>query len=499
MTDPAGLGAILVVCALTLAAGTYGLRISRATSDFYVAGRTVNPWRNASAIGGEYLSAASFLGVAGVVYAQGIDMLWLPIGYTIGYVVLMVLVAAPLRRSGAYTLADFAELRLESRRIRIACSLLVVAIGWLYLIPQFQGAGIALHTVTGWPGWIGAVLVAVVTTIAVSAGGMRSITLVQAMQYWLKLTAISIPAFILLAVWRSTPGAPPPDPTLWVRPATTAAHGLYATGSTLLALSLGTMGLPHVLVRFYTNPDGRDARRTTVIVVGLLGAFYVFPPVYAMVARAYQPGLAPGLSDTIVLTTPDLVLQDPLRTVAAALLAGGAFAAFLSTASGLLMSIAGVVDQDLVRSILPRLAGGDLPPRLGLRVSALGAAVVPLIVSMLLPRAGLATIVGLAFAVAASTFTPLLALGVWWPRLTTIGAGAGLAVGACSAGAAVLMTILGGNPDGWLGSLLAQPAAWSSPLAFAVAVLVSLATPATIPPHVNRTLARLHTPESLLD
>ncbi len=498
MTEPAGLGAILLVCALTLAAGAYGLRISRATSDFYVAGRTVNPWRNASAIGGEYLSAASFLGVAGAMYERGADMLWLPIGYTIGYVVLMVVVAAPLRRSGAYTLADFAEVRLESRRIRTGCSLLVVGIGWLYLIPQFQGAGLALHTVTGWPRWVGAIVVAVVTTIAVSAGGMRSITLVQAMQYWIKLTAISIPAFILLAVWRSTPGAPHADATMWASAATSRGQGLYVTYSTLLALSLGTMGLPHVLVRFYTNPDGRDARRTTVIVVALLGAFYVFPPAYAVVARAYHPALAGGLADTVVLATPNLVLHEPLRTLAAALLAGGAFAAFLSTASGLLMSIAGVIDQDLIRPVLPRFAGGDLPPRLGLRLSALAAIVVPCVTSLLLAPVGLATLVGLAFAVAASTFTPLLALGVWWPRLTTIGAGAGMLVGTIAAGAGALVTIVGGVPSGWLGALLGQPAAWSSPLAFLTAVLVSLATPSATPAHVRRTLTRLHTPESLL-
>ena len=147
----AGVLAIALVCAVTLGAGALGLRISRTTSDFYVAGRSVSAAWNASAIGGEYLSAASFLGIAGLVYALGADMLWFPVGYTVGYVILLVLVAAPLRRSGAYTLPDFAEARLESRRVRALASLLVVGIGWLYLLPQFQGAGIALSTVTGAP------------------------------------------------------------------------------------------------------------------------------------------------------------------------------------------------------------------------------------------------------------------------------------------------------------------------------------------------------------
>ena len=130
--------AIALVIAATVLIGTFGLRLSRTTSDFFVASRSVSPMLNASAIGGEYLSAASFLGVAGLILAYGADMLWYPVGYTAGYLVLLVLVAAPLRRSGAYTLPDFAEARLESRAVRRVASVLVVTIGWLYLLPQFQ-------------------------------------------------------------------------------------------------------------------------------------------------------------------------------------------------------------------------------------------------------------------------------------------------------------------------------------------------------------------------
>ena len=188
-----GVVAITLVCLVTLGIGAFGLRLSRTTSDFYVASRTVSPRWNASAIGGEYLSAASFLGIAGLVYSLGADMLWFPVGYTVGYLVLLVLVAAPLRRSGAYTLPDFAEARLESGVVRRLCAVLVLGIGWLYLLPQFQGAGLALQTVTGAPPWLGGLIVAVVVLANVAAGGMRSITLVQAVQYWLKLTAISVP------------------------------------------------------------------------------------------------------------------------------------------------------------------------------------------------------------------------------------------------------------------------------------------------------------------
>src|SRR3954451_1723190 len=166
--------AVALVCLATLGVGAVGLRLSRTTSDFYVASRAVSPRWNASAIGGEYLSAASFLGVAGLVLVSGTDMLWFPVGYTAGYLVLLVLVAAPLRRSGAYTLPDFAEGRLESRQVRRVASVLVVGIGWLYLVPQLQGAGLALRAVTGAPPWLGASIVAVVVVLNVVAGGMRS-------------------------------------------------------------------------------------------------------------------------------------------------------------------------------------------------------------------------------------------------------------------------------------------------------------------------------------
>src|SRR5690606_23277043 len=144
-----GIIAITSVALATVGIGAFGLRFSRTTSDFYVASRSVRPWLNSSAIGGEYLSAASFLGVAGLVLAFGADMLWYPIGWTTGYLLLLVFVAAPLRRSGAYTIPDFAQVRLQSEGVRRVATLLVVAVGWLYLMPQFQGAGLTVRTVTG--------------------------------------------------------------------------------------------------------------------------------------------------------------------------------------------------------------------------------------------------------------------------------------------------------------------------------------------------------------
>lgn len=499
-----GLVAVLTVTVATVAIGTWGLRFSRTTSDFFVASRTVRPGLNASAIGGEYLSAASFLGIAGLLLVGGADMLWYPVGWTAGYLVLLVLVAAPLRRSGAYTLPDFAEARLGSSWVRAACSLLVVGVGWLYLVPQFKGAGITLESAIGAPEWVGPVIVGLVVLVNVMAGGMRSITFVQAFQYWLKLTALLVPAMVLLVVWWGD-GRPAGSGGLggdtWSVPvAGDGAIGLYSTYSLIVALFLGTMGLPHVVVRFYTNPDGRGARRTTLVVLALLGLFYVWPPVYAALGRVYGDELVhEGHADVLVLELPRLVVGGIGGELLTGLVTAGAFAAFLSTASGLAIAVSGVLTQDVTSRLVgergPADAGGSVAT--AFRLAAAVAVVVPLAVALVVAEVGVAESVGLAFAVAASTFCPLLVLGIWWRGLTDAGALAGLAAGGLGAGGAAVLNLAGVDATGWAGALLTQPAAWSVPLAFAVMVLVSLATASRVPANARRVLVRLHTPETL--
>jgi Na+(H+)/acetate symporter ActP len=492
-----GIIAVTLVTVATLAIGTWGLRFSRTTSDFFVASRSVNPRLNATAIGGEYLSAASFLGVAGLVLTFGADMLWYPVGWTAGYLVLLVLVAAPLRRSGAYTLPDFAEARLGSRGVRAVCSLLVVAIGWLYLLPQFQGAGITLRSAVGAPTWVGPAIVGVVVLANVTSGGMRSITFVQAFQYWLKLTALLVPAAVLLVVWAGdgTPGGRVSD-SHWSMPlASGGGQGLYITYSLIIATFLGTMGLPHVVVRFYTNPDGRAARRTTLVVLSLLGLFYLLPPIYGALGRVYADELATsGRSDVLVLELPRLMVGGPMGDLLTGLVTAGAFAAFLSTSSGLTIAVAGVLSQDVTgRKYGARRLEGVTAFRLG----AVVAVLVPCLLALASPNFGVARAVGLAFAVAASTFCPLLLLGIWWRRLTDVGAVAGLVVGGLGSGSAVAWTLTDRTTGGWIDVLLEQPAAWSVPLAVATMVVASLLTADRIPVHTRRFMVRLHTPEAL--
>lgn len=477
------IAAVALVVVVTALVGGYGLRVSRTTSDFFVASRTVRPVWNASAISGEYLSAGTFLGLSGLVLLGGARGFWFPIGYAAGYLLVLVFIAAPLRRSGAYTIPDFVEVRLESPAARRVTSIAVLVIGWLYIVPQLHGAGITLGVVAGLPPWVGAVTVAVLVAAAVAAGGMRAITYVQAFQYWLKLAALLVPV-ILIAF--AVGGGPYDVPASVVFPpsAGPAEIDAYESASLLLALLLGTMGLPHVLVRFYTSPTGVSARRTTVLVIGLVSAFYAVSSAMGLLARRVAPDLAePGIADTVVLVLPSRVFPGLLGELLTALLVAGAFAAFLATSAGLVVSLAGVVSQDVF--------GGSVR---SFRVSALLCTAVPLGVALLTVPAGLVSSVGVVFVVAASSLSPVLLLGVWWRGLTARGAIAGMTVGAVACGVALLVyNAVGGV--GVAAPFLAQPAAWTIPLATAIMVAVSVFDPRGAPLRTDRVLARLHTPE----
>ncbi len=554
---------LAVVALASAAIGSLGVRFGRTTSDFLVASRTVGPTTNAAAISGEYLSAASFLGVAGLVLQDGPDALWYPVGFTAGYLGLLLFVAAPLRRSGAYTVPDFADVRLRSASLRRACTAVVIVIGWLYVLPQLQGAGLTVAAVTSLPSWSGVVGAAIVVIASVIFGGMRSITLVQAFQYWLKLTALAVPAIFLVLYFAGNPQsfdqpAPPEFPadttvtvqtavTLEVsQPVTFAARGVldgspvngsvqwdpglhtvqdgaaltFTAGSpvpvvagapdtdaawltplsgsrdyqlfdiyaVLLATFLGTMGLPHVLARYYTNPDGRAARRTTVVVLAMLGVFYLVPVLLGALSRLYVPQLlVTGQTDAAILLLPSAALGDNLLgTVLGALVAAGAWAAFLSTSSGLVVSVAGVIFSDVLKGRLRRFG-----------LATLIAGVVPMVMALYSTQLGLAQTVVLAFAVAASTFCPLLVLGIWWRGLTDRGAVAGVVVGGVLSTASVVLTLMQVEAPSWAVEALIRPAVVSVPLAFLTMFVVSKLTSGRVLADVDHVLLRLHAPERL--
>lgn len=552
--------AVVPVVLATLLIGARGVAAMRTTSDFLVASRRVSPALNAAAVSGEYLSAASFLGVAGLVVKNGVGALWYPVGFTAGYLAMLVLVAAPMRRTGALTVPDFAEARLGSPRLRRFCAVVVLVIAGLYLVPQFTAAGQVLTLVSGTPYWVGVVVAGAAVSITLALGGMRAATYVQAFQFALKLLLFIAPAiWLLLTVGpgvreaalqpveftqfqADTPvefrldtrldvaeptavridGAPPlvlppgthtaasgaqwwfeqgspvpqvrgavlPGSDAWQHPlldADGSGYALLGTLSVLMATALGTMGLPHVLVRFHTSPDGRSARRTAAITVAFLGTFYLFPGVYGLLGAVVLPELyLSGATDTVVVALPARVDPGLGGSVFTALLTAGAFAAFLATSLGLLLALAGAVAHDL--------APGSLR---GLRLTALVAAGVCVLLALPAARVDVGTLVTSAFAVAASTFCPLLVLGIWWSRLTPRGALVGMAVGLAASAGVMGAGLVAGLEPGIPALLLAQPALWSVPLAFATMMLVSLRD--RPPPWAESAMLRLHLDETRPD
>ena len=559
--------AVVAVAAGAIGLGVWGVRLVRTTSDLYVASRAVTPWWNAAAISGEYLSAASFLGIAGLGMKLGASVLWLPLGFAAGYLALLFFVAAPLRRFGSYTIPDFAEARLSSPAVRLVAAVVVLTIGGFYLVPQLKGAGLTIGAVAGTPYWVGVVAVAALVTLTVALGGMRGVTYVQAYQYWVKTFGIAVPACLLLVhlgglperaalFGRELPRAPadglvvqldkpqqvefpaparftldgepmsarageervlegrlvlPPRTVVpvaegtdaergeeWARPVerSGAASPVFVY-SLLLATFLGTMGLPHILVRFYTNPDGSAARRTTVRVLGLLGLFYLFPAVYAALGRVLTPELyVKGETDSVVLVLPQAAWPGLGGELLAALTAAGAFAAFTSTSSGLLVSIAGTLSHD-TRRVRTTAAGEQPVERMRrFRWAAVAGMIVPALIALAARGVDISVLVGWAFALAASTFCPLFLLGIWWRGLTARGAIAGMAAGGLVASTGIVATLLADPAPTTLGALLAQPAVVSVPVAFLTMIGVSLRDPER-PVGTEAAMLALHGPEGL--
>jgi Na+(H+)/acetate symporter ActP len=577
---------ILVFSAITVIVtiwmGFRSAKQSKTASDFFVAGRSVGVGMNASAISGEYLSAASFMGIAGMVMSSGYDALWYPVCYACGYLFLLLFIAGPLRRFGAYTIPDFAEGRFDSPLFRKIAVVFVLFIGFFYTMPQMKGAGTTLaYIFPGLPYWAGVVLVGAVITLNVALGGMKGITLIQAFQYWAKMFAISVPIFVLMAVYghygrqlevngqlqppaakvesvtpvlsAGTGGEPmkpgvarapltpkaPADAT-WMSPfgplTTKAAkaaklsaeeskpYSLLYTYSLIIAIVCGTAGLPHILVRFYTNPDGVAAKRTTMWVMILIGIFYVFPPVFGAMGRNLMPELYEGIgakgTDKVVLELPTILREKygVLGSILSGITCAGAFAAFMSTFSGLLVSMTGALAHDVYGRMLNPKASSDQRMRMFKYCAVLIGGVAVLLGSQVEPLE-INFMVGQAFAIAAASYFPLLFMAVWWRKLTMKGAAAGMLTGGLSALLGISLTsfstlsVAPGRTGEIFGMfkplnefwaahpllriLCEQPAIWAVPLAIGLMIVISKLTAKDIPSDIRMKMLVLHAPEKL--
>jgi cation/acetate symporter len=473
-----------VFISLTLGITWWAARRTRTTEHFYAAGRSISAAQNGFALAGDYMSAASFLGIAGLVSTTGFDGLIYSTGWLVGWPVVLFLIAEPLRNLGRYTFSDVLALRFRQSPVRIAAASGTLATVLLYLIAQMVGGGGLIRLMFGLTYESAVALVGVVMIAYVLFGGMIATTWVQIVKAVLLLSGAALLAGLVLARFGMSPAA--------LFAAAAARHGdaVLAPGKLVsspldaislgLALMFGTAGLPHILMRFYTVPDARAARTSVFYATGLIGAFYLLTFILGFGA--------------MVLVGPEAIrAADAGGNMAAPLLAellGGkaflgfiaavAFATILAVVAGLTLSGAAALSHDLWVNVA---RGGHADSREQLFVARIATLVLGLsaiVLGIIFKGQNVAFMVSLAFAIAASANFPALVLSIFWPRCTTTGAVASMAVGTI---VTVLLIVLSptvqvdllGSAEAWFP--LRNPALVTVPLSFAVAVCASLATP----------------------
>jgi cation/acetate symporter len=469
--------------AITLGITYWAARRTRTTEDFYAAGRTITPAQNGMALAGDYMSAASFLGIAGLVSTTGFDGLIYSTGWLVGWPVVLFLIAEPLRNLGKYTFADVVAARLRQTPVRVAAAIGTLSTVIFYLIAQMVGAGGLIRLMFGLQYETALVIVGAAMMAYVLFGGMIATTWVQIVKAGLLLGGAGLLAIMVLAKFGMNPLA------LFAAAADQYGAGVLAPGKLVaapldaislgMALMFGTAGLPHILMRFYTVPDARAARTSVFYATGLIGVFYLMTFVLGFGA--------------MVLVGPDAIKAvDKGGNMAAPLLAevlGGtpflgfiaavAFATILAVVAGLTLSGAAALSHDLWVNVFRH---GEADSREQLRVArwatvALG--VIAVLLGVLFKGQNVAYMVSLAFAIAASGNFPALVLSIFWKRCTTEGVVSSMVIGTF---ATLLLIYLSPtiqvdllhHTGAWFP--LKNPALVTIPLSFAVGVLVSLAT-----------------------
>ncbi|WP_460070295.1 solute symporter family protein [Streptomyces sp. YKOK-I1] len=429
--------------AVTLGITTWVSRNRQGSEEeFYAGGRLFSPMENGFAIAGDYMSAASFLGVAGLIALFGYDGLLYVVGFLVAWLVVLFLVAELVRNCGRFTLADVVAARMSERPVRIAAGTSSVTVSVLYLVAQMVGAGslVALllgNTDDAARAWavigVGALMV-----IYVSLGGMRATTWIQIVKAVLllcgtiALTVLVLVRFhgdfdrlLLTAAERSGHGAAFLAPGLKYGGDWTARLDFISLG---LALVLGTAGLPHILSRFYTVPTARAARRSTVWAIGLIGGFYLMTIVLGFGAAAILGPETVRASNVAGNTAVPLLALDlgggadsTGGTVLFAFVAAIAFATILAVVAGITLASSASVAHDLYASL--RAAGAKARSEVAVaRIAAVGIGVIAIALGLLARDLNVAFLVGLAFAVAASANLPVLLYSLFWRGFTTRGA-----------------------------------------------------------------------------
>jgi cation/acetate symporter len=480
---PSAIAFFLLIVIVTLGITYWAAKRTRSTKEFYAAGRSVSALQNGLALSGDYMSAASFLGIAGLVALKGYDGMIYATGWLVGWPALMFLIAGPLRNLGKYTFADVVAFRLRQTPVRIASAIGGILTVLLYTIAQMVGAGALIKLMFGIPYLYAEVIVGAVMLMYVLFGGMIATTWVQIVKAVLLLSGVTVLTLMVLSQFGWNPGNLYGAVAQKIGQKALEPGGLVTNSldaiSLGLALMFGLLGLPHILMRFYTVPDAKAARTSVLYATGFIGYFYIIIPIVGFGAS--------------VLVGRDLITKvDKGGNMAAPLLAevlGGtaflgfiaavAFATILAVVAGLTLAGASALSHDIYLNVVKKGVATEQEQVRVAKMATVVFGIVAVLLGVLFKGQNVAFMVGLAFAVACSANFPALLMSIVWKRFTTAGA-----VWSILTGAFLSVFLIVISPTVWVDVLhkkealfpIKNPAIVSMTAAFVIGILASLAT-----------------------
>ncbi|PLY11912.1 cation acetate symporter [Sulfurimonas sp. CVO] len=440
----------------TLGITYWAAKRTKSAKDFYTAGGGITGFQNGMAIAGDYMSAASFLGISGLVYLNGYDGLIYSIGFLVGWPVVLFMIAEPLRNLGKYTFADVASYRLRQTPIRILAASGSIATVILYLIAQMVGSGKLIQLLFGLQYEIAVIIVGVLMILYVTFGGMLATTWVQIIKAFLLLAGATFMALAVMAHYNFNFGQLFAHATELKGIEIMSPGGLVSDPisaiSLAVALIFGVAGLPHILMRFFTVGDAKEARKSVFYATGFIGYFYILTfiigfgaivmvfqnPEYLDVAKQAVSGGAPilGGNNMAAIHLSHAVGGDFFLGFISAV----AFATILAVVSGLTLAGASAISHDLYASVIKKGQIDSITEMKVSKAATIALGIIAIIMGILFEQQNIAFVVGLAFAIAASANFPILFLSMYWRGLTTRGAVIGGSLGLATA---VLLVILG--------------------------------------------------------
>jgi cation/acetate symporter len=429
----------VVIVGLTLLITYWAAKRTNTASEFYTAGGGLTGWQNGLAIAGDYLSAASFLGIAGAIALSGFDGFFYSIGYLVAYLVVLYVVAEPLRNLGKYTIADMINARFDQKKVRGVAALSTITIVIFYMIAQLVGAGALIQLLLGIDYWIAVLIVGIMMTVYVLFGGMTATSWVQIIKAVLLMLGTVIISFLVLAKFNFSifqmfdqMKTLTPMGEGYLNPGVKYKNPLD-TISMMAALVLGTAGLPHILMRFFTVKDAKTARSSVVTATWVVGIFYILTIFLGFGAAAF-------------VGSTDIISANAAGNMAAPLLAkalGGdflmsfvsavAFATILAVVAGLVLSGASAFAHDIYGQIIKKGDVTEKQQMLAARYASISVAVLSIILALFAQKMNVAFLVSLAFCVAASANLPVIIFTIYWKKFNTAGAVTGMLTGLLSA------------------------------------------------------------------